>query len=182
MLKAVQIKKQDRVNKFYKLDEFNFFVRSNVKELIDALFNTVHSELIPSFEEQYQRYSHDKIDNTYLVVYQNVNTTILTICSTNCNYYALLTMLRKLASCNNNHDELYLINDFMNNYDAHTTKLSDVQTLLDETKDQLVLSIDKLNKRGESIEDLVYKTNELSNSSKIFVNSSKKLNKCCIII
>jgi synaptobrevin family protein YKT6 len=60
--------------------------------------------------------------------------------------------------------------------------MSKIMKDLDETRDIMVENIDKLLARGEKIEDLVDRTNDLSESSKIFVKRSKDLNRCCIII
>jgi len=53
---------------------------------------------------------------------------------------------------------------------------------LRETKDIMMLNIEKILERGEKIEDLVDRTNELSTSSKLFVKQAEKLNRCCVII
>lgn len=53
---------------------------------------------------------------------------------------------------------------------------------LRETKEIMMVNIEKILERGEKIEDLVDRTNELSTSSKLFVKQAEKLNRCCVII
>ncbi len=53
---------------------------------------------------------------------------------------------------------------------------------LDETKAVLVKSIDQLLVRGEKLEDLAQKSQDLSFQSKAFMKKSEDLNSCCTII
>lgn len=61
-------------------------------------------------------------------------------------------------------------------------KILKIQKELDETKAVLVKSIDDLLTRGEKIEDLARKSNDLSFQSKAFVEKSEELNSCCTIL
>ena len=61
-------------------------------------------------------------------------------------------------------------------------KIMQIQNKVDETKEVLYKSIDKILERGEKIEDLIAKTEDLSYSSKLFYKQSKKLNRCCLIL
>jgi synaptobrevin family protein YKT6 len=61
-------------------------------------------------------------------------------------------------------------------------KILKIQKELDETKAVLVKSIDDLLMRGEKIEDLARKSNDLSFQSKAFVEKSEELNSCCTIL
>jgi len=53
---------------------------------------------------------------------------------------------------------------------------------LDETKEILMKSIDKILERGEKLEDLMERSQDLSFQSKAFMKGSKDLNGCCNII
>jgi len=57
-----------------------------------------------------------------------------------------------------------------------------LQKDLDETKDVLVKSIDQLLVRGERLEVLAEKSQDLSFQSKAFLKQSEKMNSCCTII
>jgi len=60
--------------------------------------------------------------------------------------------------------------------------MSKINKDLDETKDIMIRNIDKLLERGEKLEDLAKKSQDLSDSSKLFLRQSEKLNRCCIIV
>jgi len=53
---------------------------------------------------------------------------------------------------------------------------------LDETKGVLIKSIDQLLARGEKLDSLVDKSDQLSFQSKVFLEKSSDLNKCCILL
>lgn len=83
-----------------------------------------------------------------------------------------------------------LINDYMK-YDMIPQNPDDIlryfhqKEILAEvqkTKKVLMRTLSKVIERGENIEDLVDKTEELSIQSKIFFKSSRKLNSCCWIL
>lgn len=57
-----------------------------------------------------------------------------------------------------------------------------VQQELDETKIVLHKTIDSVLQRGEKLEDLVARSDELSSSSKLFAKQAKKTNSCCLIM
>lgn len=54
-----------------------------------------------------------------------------------------------------------------------------IQKDLDETKQILVKSIDQILERGEKLENLAAKSNDLSFQSKAFMTNAEKMNKCC---
>ncbi|KAK2753316.1 hypothetical protein FQN55_003445 [Onygenales sp. PD_40] len=63
-----------------------------------------------------------------------------------------------------------------------TSVLGDIQSQLDETKEVLHATIDKVLQRGEKIDSLVEKSNTLSTQSKAFYTHAKKQNSCCIVM
>ncbi|GAX76858.1 hypothetical protein CEUSTIGMA_g4304.t1 [Chlamydomonas eustigma] len=66
-------------------------------------------------------------------------------------------------------------------YQDHTQadKLSKIQKDLDETKIILHQTIDSVLKRGEKLDALVDKSNDLSLASQMFYKQAKKANSCC---
>jgi len=54
-----------------------------------------------------------------------------------------------------------------------------IQKDLEETKQILVKSIDQVLERGEKLETLAAKSNDLSFQSKAFMTNAEKMNKCC---
>jgi len=65
---------------------------------------------------------------------------------------------------------------------SEADKIMKIQKDLDETKDILIKSIDQLLERGEKLDSLAQKSQDLSFQSKVFMEKSQDLNKCCIIL
>jgi synaptobrevin family protein YKT6 len=61
-------------------------------------------------------------------------------------------------------------------------KIAKINKELNETKEILHANINQLMKRGEKIESLVDKSNDLSFQSRIFLKKGKELNSCCVIL
>jgi len=61
-------------------------------------------------------------------------------------------------------------------------KLEAIKKDLEETKAIMMKSIDQLLERGEKLENLTAKSEDLSFQSKAFLGKSEDLNKCCVIL
>lgn len=60
--------------------------------------------------------------------------------------------------------------------------IAQIEKDVDETRQILVETLDDLLKRGESLQNLVDKSEDLSYQSKVFFKTSKKANSCCTIL
>ena len=67
--------------------------------------------------------------------------------------------------------------DLMQN-PSNVSKLHKTKETLEDTKGILFKSLDQMLERGESIDSLLEKTDELSDSSKLFMKNAKKMNSC----
>jgi len=61
-------------------------------------------------------------------------------------------------------------------------KVMKIQKELDETKLIVVKNIDQLLERGEKLDDLAAKSNDLSFQSKAFASRAEDMNKCCVLL
>lgn len=61
-------------------------------------------------------------------------------------------------------------------------KISAIQRELDDTTAVLTKTIDNVLERGEKLDDLVNKSQDLSTQSKVFYKQAKKTNSCCIVM
>ncbi|KAH9117460.1 hypothetical protein LEN26_012678 [Aphanomyces euteiches] len=61
-------------------------------------------------------------------------------------------------------------------------KISAIQKELDETTAVLSKTIDSVLERGEKLDDLVQKSQDLSSQSKVFYKQAKKTNSCCVVM
>merc|ERR1711862_290663 len=64
---------------------------------------------------------------------------------------------------------------------AAADKVTKIQKDLDETTQILHKTIDNVLARGEKLDSLVARSNDLSSQSKLFYKSAKKTNACCVL-
>lgn len=64
---------------------------------------------------------------------------------------------------------------------ANFDKITKIQQDLDDTTQVLHQTIDKLLERGEKLDNLVERSDDLSKQSKIFYKQARKTNSCCTI-
>lgn len=64
---------------------------------------------------------------------------------------------------------------------ANFDKITKIQQDLDETTHVLHQTIDKLLERGEKLDNLVERSDDLSKQSKLFYKQARKTNSCCVI-
>lgn len=62
---------------------------------------------------------------------------------------------------------------------ANADKILKIQENLDEIQRIMVMNLEEAIGRGESIDKLAEKTDHLSESSKLFLRDTKKMNSCC---
>lgn len=65
---------------------------------------------------------------------------------------------------------------------ATVDKILKIQKEIDDIKDIMHVNIEKIIQRGDSIQDLLIKSENLSFSSKAFLKGTKDLNSCCVLI
>ena len=75
------------------------------------------------------------------------------------------------------------INDAIVRYQdpREADQLTKLQSDLDEVKDVVLDTMDSLLQRGERLDTLVDKSDDLSRQSKVFYKQSKKANGCCVV-
>ena len=65
---------------------------------------------------------------------------------------------------------------------SEADKLMKIQKDIDATRETVIRTIDQLLERGEKLEHLAQRSDDLSFQSKIFVEKSKEMNGCCVIL
>lgn len=97
-------------------------------------------------------------------------------------YY--ITNTSKTTDCNIELESIHkLFKDYQNpNTVLKNDKIFKINNELDMVKEIMVQNIEDLLNRGTKIEDLVNKTQDLSDTSKTFVRKTKEMNRCCIIL
>ncbi|EPS36701.1 hypothetical protein H072_9713 [Dactylellina haptotyla CBS 200.50] len=76
------------------------------------------------------------------------------------------------------------LNDYLEKYQnpAQADNISKIQKELDETKIVLHKTIESVLERGENLNNLVQKSDNLSSASKMFYTNAKKQNSCCVVM
>jgi len=60
--------------------------------------------------------------------------------------------------------------------------MAKIQNDLDKTKDIIINSMQQLMDRGERLEVLAQRSEDLSFQSKVFLEKSQDMNRCCVIL
>ncbi|RTE79755.1 hypothetical protein BHE90_005780 [Fusarium euwallaceae] len=76
------------------------------------------------------------------------------------------------------------LKDYLSKYQdpQQADSILKIQKELDETKIVLHKTIESVLQRGEKIDDLVAKSDDLSTQSKMFYQQAKKQNSCCVLM
>jgi len=73
-----------------------------------------------------------------------------------------------------------LLSEYQN--PTNVDKISKIKNELNEVKEIIIKSLDQLLERGQKLDDVIEKSQDLSFKSKIFLKRSKDLNKCCTVL
>lgn len=78
--------------------------------------------------------------------------------------------------------EFVPMKELIQSYQNPTDSMLKCQEGLEETKIKLYKSVDLLLERGEKIETMAQKSQDLSARSKMFAHKARKMNRCCILM
>lgn len=178
------------------LDEFGFWQRGSVKEMITFFAKTICKRTEPG--------SRQSVQNEEYYVHVYMRSDGLCGCFTcDAEYPArvafsliaktLEDMDTTFAQGKPNHwravteDEILVwpkLDEDMAKFQnpAEADQISRIQKNLDDTREVLHSTIDSVLQRGEKLEDLVERSGELSTQSKLFYKQAKRANSCCAVI
>ena len=165
---------KDKTEKYITdLSMFNYFIRTRIQDFMIAsakeIISRSENHSIVDVELNFNK-------KFYLVGVKNIDISCF-IFTTEENPHTHLVALAKYII----HKEL--ADSIPKNFEYITTELKYIQILreLDNIKYIMVENIDTLLKRGENLDNLVERTDHLSEESKIFYKRTKKMNSCCNI-
>jgi synaptobrevin homolog YKT6 len=82
--------------------------------------------------------------------------------------------------CDQSSEPDYIQADILHYQDPRKAdKLTAIQTQLDEVKDVMHTNIEQLMQRGETLDSLMAKSDDLGSASVQFYKQAKKANSCC---
>lgn len=156
------------------LSSFGFFQRNSADDFLKFTSKMVISRMEVSTrtsikEKQYICHAFVRSDNTAVVVVSDEDY------PSKVAHTITLKILEEFPQCNL---EVYL-KKFQDPKEADS--MMKLQAELDETKIILHSTIANLLKRGEKLDDLVAKSEDLSSQSKLFYKTAKKTTRCCEI-
>lgn len=161
----------------YNLKDFFFLYRTTIQSNIEQLSKDCLPHIQPSMIYNVKDivediaiiiYGYYLVDNRYIIIITNLYYP----------RYVTYQLLTTLKICHSLNVET-IFQTYQNPYEVD--KLLQLDRELDETKTIILDSVQKLLDRGESIQDIIDRTQVLEDSSKTFLIKSKKLN-CCILL
>jgi synaptobrevin homolog YKT6 len=160
----------------YELSHIGFFQRSTVKDFLMFFSKTVAEKI-----HNQRTIISEKGNNIY--IYNNNN--FIVTATTDAEYltrvaFTMLDYILQELNTNEKFDLDAIIKKYQNPNEAD--KILKIQKDIESTKVVMLDAIDKVLARGEKIDDLVVKTQDLSDSSKIFYKDAKKMNSWCCSI
>jgi synaptobrevin family protein YKT6 len=163
------------IDEYFNLGFVGYFSRNSIKELLiffcKEISNTIQDDITFTvvFEEKTNSYGCFKKfrEYTYCIIYDNEYPVQVI------KKIIFLFREQKLKA-------KYILENYNdpNNLDD-LKKIKDIQQKLNDTRLVLHNTIEEVLSRGEKLDDIVQKSNDLSQASKDFYGRSKKLNSCC---
>lgn len=170
---VVNIHTKEILEKYFHLKEFSFFTRGSVKEAILMISQEVSSRITTYDFQSLIHTFNDK--RTYLVFTIVYGEHIFVACADG-EYIPSVAhaFLDKSRGCQ---DKERLLEEYQD-YKSKDT-LGKIKTEISETKEVCIKTLNSLFERGEKLDDLIDKSEQLSKSSKLFYKAAHKRNKCC---
>ena len=189
------------IDSSFYLEDFPFFARPTLKEFMIFGAKEISKKLednklymIEFDKEHKELFAKHGFEDIRCCSYSYSNELVnkkynFSVIVNNYNYPRVISLIFKdinkyLFDIKNENQEKMTLSSIMQKYEEPEKydKIEKIKNNLEETKQIIMTSIDKIIDRGDKIEDLVKKTDDLSMQAKTFSRSAKKLNKCCIIL
>lgn len=156
----------------FNLDNVPFFFKNQTREILLTIINS-YSIVIDKF----QIIKHE--DTGYILyVYNKDNKNISIICDDEYPKRVVATIMEKIIK--DEIDANYVV--LKCNNPIEIDQIMRIQDNLENIRVILHQSIEEVLNRGEKLDDLILKSNELSKSSKDFYGRTRKLNSCCSVV
>jgi synaptobrevin family protein YKT6 len=160
------------IKQSFNLESFGFFEKRLAKEMLSAISKTCIDRTIKGSCVRVDK------DDKYCMT---LSTNVMSVCVT-CDQEYPQRVTYKMCS------DIIHKNDLNIDLDDLITKSQDpknidkilfIQQNVDETKEVLHKTINQLLERGEKLDDLILKSDQLSAVSKQFYKEAQKHNRCC---
>lgn len=173
----------------YQLTDFYFFSRAHIRELMLFSCRMIVQRITPDIfyriqlDADHQR-MFEKYELNNLIVNCLRTPSGHACCVVSRRKYTAAPILKLITEC--------LYEDLTHTQVEHTIKrmdtqlqddvIGDIENDIAHIKAELLISIDKLLERGEKLDDLISKAEDLSATTRTFNKNAERLNRCCIIL
>ena len=178
MLNFISIFANNKIS--YKLDDFNIFIRPNIREVINFIFHECQQRI--NLLEKYKLYilNVDNLKDYRIAIYIDKNIVMLighTLFLHEGKKNTIIGIIRNSIIIDNLDNYLLEINS-----NLKEDKFDKINEHINDAKDIMIENIEKIILREEKLQDLLEKTKNLSSTSKSFLKKAKNLNKCCTLL
>lgn len=158
----------------FDLNFIGWFSRGTTQELL-TFFCTEMVKRITE-EKKLKTVKHEQTDYNLNII-KNKEVCVCMICDNEYPFRVSFSVLQSVL------DEKYTLDDVITKcQNPHEfDQIMRIQKNMEATKDILIDTIDKTLQRGEKLDDLIDRSETLSQTSKDFYKYSKKMNSCCTI-
>ncbi len=160
----------------YNLSNFFFVYRGKIKDTIES----IAIELIKNSKQNNFYKINEKFQDVEMSIYLFINDKIY-ILITDDNYPQRVVSKLIGALKNTGIEQCNILFESYQNPNKFDT-ITQLKNELEESKIIILDSIDKIMMRGENLDELIQKSNNLSETSFLFKNKAKDLNSCCAIL
>ncbi|PVU94955.1 hypothetical protein BB561_002138 [Smittium simulii] len=172
------------LSKASDLSSFSFFQRSSIQDFLCFFATTIAERTQPGQRQGIEENSKpDGLAGTVITDQEYPSRVALSLANKIMDEFSLLYNQSQWASMNSL-VEIPALQKLLVDYQKpqQADVIMNVQQELDETKVVLHKTIESLLERGERLDSLVERSNQLSDQSKMFYKTAKKANSCCIIM
>lgn len=158
---------QQLIHSCYHLENYIFYKRPTMREVIDFLAKELCQQSVGA--------GWIRKDDYYVYWYRSVanKRQVVIVCDAKPNEKIVMNKLHRLA----NNPNIVADNEL-----SEPDRIQVIEAEVEEIKEILYDNIEKVLGRGERLETLIDKSDQLSLTSKAFLKKSKDLNRCCNII
>ena len=161
----------------FNLNDFYFYTHNKIKsgiiELANATIKNIDKQKFYQITETFNDITF------YIYIYTHNNRIYIVLADEEYPKIAILEFIQELII-----NEQDAFEKIWQKYQdpIQINKILQVKKNLEDTKKIMLDSVDKILERGEKIEDLIDKTDQLNTSSEVFRIKAKQLNSCCNIL
>lgn len=163
------------------LTDFNYFTRGSIREYLYSGTKIIATRIPSGIRECTKLRTKEIKDSKYLAHVYVQHNGVAGVVITDDEYPSRIafSLLTKVLQ----HPDI-LLSSLMTQYQNPTEvdKLARIQQQLEDIKIVMHENIEEVLKRGESLDDLIRRSSDLSATSKIFYGKARDTNKCCVIL